>query len=363
MIKKKIFCIHLFNDYSGSPLILRNMVQSIDGIDTDINILTSNTDGFLSKIKNCKYTYIPYRYSKNKFLTLFNFILSQLFLFIRLSIALIYNKIKKNQSTVIINTMLPFAGSLAGFLFANKTIYYLHETHVKPNILKKILIFHISHFSNEVIYVSNYTKEALNIKKKGIVLFNPLRNDFELNPKLDFWQKHQNRNVLFSGSLKEYKGIYNFISIAKNCPNINFIAALNCDENEFNLFRESYKNIHNIKFYHRPDFIRSLYEKSFIILNLSVPKYWIETFGLSVLEGIAYGCVPIVPPIGGPLEIIKPNFGYSVHSNDIKAISEIILELSSDYTKWYTKSVFAIERSLNFSFIEYKKSINQILGV
>lgn len=361
MKNNELFLIHLYNDYSGSPLVLKNLINASN--EKKFHLFTSRHDGFLSNLTNCKYVFLSYKYNKNKLISLIYFIFSQLELFIKLTVNLLIYRIKGHSCTVIINTMLPFSASIAGFLFANRTIYYIHETHIRPNILKKLLLFCISKFSDEVIYVSKYTKETLKLKNKNSIIPNPLRNDLTLISNTPPQKKHNRKSVIFCGSLKEHKGILNLIKISEKCQNINFILALNCDKKEFDAFTQKYSYLNNIESYHRPNFLGSLYDRSFIVLNLSIPECSVETFGLSILEGISFGCVPIVPPEGGPLEIIEPNFGYSIHSNNIEAISDIINELSSDYDQWYTKSELAIKRSKEFSFSKYKESINNILGI
>ncbi|MEX9851019.1 MULTISPECIES: glycosyltransferase [Providencia] len=362
MKKQSFFFVHLFNDYSGSPLVLKNMINAIKKSGESITLLTSKHSGFLSNISETSYIRLFYKYSNIKLITFFFFTLSQIDVFLKLSVNILIHRFKKNKCTVVINTVLPFSAGLAAFLFANRTIYYIHETHIKPKLLNKLLLFGVRKFSDEIIYVSNYTKDAIDIQKNCIVIPNPLRNDFNLNPSLDFHAKHNDKNVFFSGSLKAYKGIYNFIKIAEHCPQINFIAALNCHETDFHEFVTKYHH-QNISFFHRPNFIKSLYEKSFIILNLSIPEDWTETFGLSILEGMSYGCVPIVPPAGGPLEIVNPDFGYYIHSNHVDKISKIINDLSCNYNEWYKKSQSALNKSNEFSFQEYTKSINNFLGI
>lgn len=83
--------------------------------------------------------------------------------------------------------------------------------------------------------------------------------------------------IFFAGSLKDYKGIYNLLKIAKKLPLINFSVALNCTEKEFNIFTKQHSEYKNITFNHRPENIEQLYRESCIILNLSIPELCVET--------------------------------------------------------------------------------------
>ena len=61
---------------------------------------------------------------------------------------------------------MPFGGALAGRLIGKKVIYHVHETSLKPQILKKFLRSVISLTAHEVIFVSKYLKEVESIVNK-----------------------------------------------------------------------------------------------------------------------------------------------------------------------------------------------------
>jgi glycosyltransferase involved in cell wall biosynthesis len=49
------------------------------------------------------------------------------------------------------------------------------------------------------------------------------------------------------------------------------------------------------------------YQEASVILNLSHPDLWVETFGLTILEGMRYGLPAIVAPVGGVTELVEDN--------------------------------------------------------
>lgn len=60
------------------------------------------------------------------------------------------------------------------------------------------------------------------------------------------------------------------------------------------------------------------YQEASIILNLSDVNLWVETFGLTILEGMAYQLPAIVPPVGGVIELVEENKnGFLIDSKDI----------------------------------------------
>ena len=61
------------------------------------------------------------------------------------------------------------------------------------------------------------------------------------------------------------------------------------------------------------------------MLNLSIPSLWIETFGMTILEAMAYGIPSIVPNVGGPTELIID--GYNGYCIDVTNVDEIVFSI------------------------------------
>ncbi|WP_052880216.1 glycosyltransferase [Vibrio coralliirubri] len=359
-MKIDLFFVHLYNDYSGSPRVLSDSISITNEL-PDVNnkiLFTSNDKGFLSDSEIDK-SYIFYKRSSNKILQLVYFLLSQVHLFFLLSSTLIYNKLKfrDKKNVVIINTMLPFGAAIASKLFANNTIYYVHESHIKPSLLKAFLRKIIEITSDHVIFVSNYLLNAEEFINPSMnVIYNGLRNDFPSTPIIDGYSKFNSRNVVFSGSLKEYKGLNYVIELASLMPDFNFILALNCTVHEMNDYFDRIIITENVTLLSRPSNIGDIYQDGFAILNCSIPELWTETFGLSILEGMNYGCVPVVPPVGGPIEIVDSHFGLICDPRNTLEIFEFLTGLSKDYSLWKQYSDKAQDRSKYFSQERYKSN-------
>jgi len=77
---KELYFVHLFNDYSGSPRVLR------DAIDCELEhsdkkyLFTSGHKGFLTGA-SCNLKTVPYKRSSNKFIVLFHFMIAQIYTF------------------------------------------------------------------------------------------------------------------------------------------------------------------------------------------------------------------------------------------------------------------------------------------
>jgi L-malate glycosyltransferase len=92
------------------------------------------------------------------------------------------------------------------------------------------------------------------------------------------------------------------------------------------------------------------------LLNLSKPEEWVEVFGLTALEAMSFGIPVIVPPIGGPAEIVRDGKdGYLISCNETDHISEKIIELSNNSELCLRNSYYTRKRSLEFGCESFKK--------
>ena len=85
-----------------------------------------------------------------------------------------------------------------------------------------------------------------------------------------------------------------------------------------------------------------------------------EHFGISTVEAMAAGCVPVVIGRGGQLEIVEDKkSGFLWH--DLDQLKKFTLRLTLDNNLWQRLSKEAIERSKAFSKQKFTKKINEIL--
>lgn len=356
-----LYYIHLYNDFSGSPRVLKDAIESTKSTPENTYLFTSQHGGFLDKIKGIKVK-VSYFRSNNKYMQLVLFFLTQLLLFIKLSGYLIRGNFNKRQATIVINTMLPFTAAIAGKLFGAKVVYYVHETHLKPELFKSLLRFFIENFSSHVIFVSDYlrVKEKF-VKPSQFVIHNGLRSDFAVSSDVKKQLKYDGKILFFAGSLKWYKGIDQLLALATKMTDFKFIAALNCENYEFEKFLEGITCPPNVQFLVRPTNIQDFYEDSFMVLNLSLVNGWIETFGLSLIEGMAYGSPVIAPPIGGPVEFVNNDNGFLVDSREIDKIVNIIQSVNSSFELWERYSDNAKLTSKKFTNTSYKNKFSRFL--
>jgi glycosyltransferase involved in cell wall biosynthesis len=349
----RIIATHLFNDFSGSPKVLMQLLKTFTKNNIETHLFTSNEkNGFLSDIPNVKNHFFNYTFSDNKLLRLCFFSYSQVVLFIKLLFFI------KKTDVIYCNTVLPFGAAMAGKLRGCRVIYHIHETSMKPQLLKNFLFGIVKLTAKEIIYVSDFlaNKEPLNIKKH--ILYNVLEQEFIENAIQKRTIKKEKKIVLMLCSLKKYKGVDDFIALAKLLPEYQFNLIVNASLSDINSYFNSQTIPENCTVFETQKNTQRFYEEASIILNLSDVHLWVETFGLTILEAMAYGLPAIVPPIGGVVELVDDEEnGYLINSKNRYEIANKIKLLLNDDVTYETMYKKAIQKSNQFSPDYFEKSI------
>jgi len=359
----KIVFVHLFNDRSGSPKVLSDVIRVAENRSLDYDLITSSdSDGFLSKYKN-NTVCVFYKRSENKLLTLFYYLFSQIHL------ACICFKYRGERVSFYVNTMMPFSAGIVGKILGCEIIYHIHETSVRPFILKKFLRYVVQHTATKVIYVSKFLKN--NELFPGVdsdVIYNAVAS-IENDKTKDLICLKSCRpifNVLMVCSLKKYKGVFEFIELAKKFIDIEgyvFTMVLNARDSEISDYMDISQLPKNLVVFPRQNNLYPFYQEASLVLNLSRPDEWIETFGLTILEAMIFGVPVIVPPVGGPAEIVRDDKdGYLISCYNINEIYERILKLRNDEETYKEVALNALSRSLEFDIDSFDRHIIHLLN-
>tara|TARA_R110000850_G_scaffold120556_5_gene237919 strand:- start:1099 stop:2178 length:1080 start_codon:yes stop_codon:yes gene_type:complete len=348
-----IVFFHLYNDRSGSPKVLLQTIRALSKAGYEVETLTSDhLGGFLDNVPGVKRE-IFYRRFDNKIATLACFLLTQINIFFKS-----FQYINKD-AVFHINTMLPFGAALAGWIMRKKIIYHIHETSVKPALLKRLLRFFISLTATRVIFVSKFlSDEESFLNKNNVVIY----NSTDFIPKEKALHSRRYLKVLMVCSLKEYKGVNEFLDLAKKFDKLDepfkFTLVLNSNEEEIGKYFFDFNIPSNLSIIPRQSNLATYYENSDVLLNLSRPDQCIETYGLTIVEGMSYGLPVIVPPVGGPKELVEDGVqGYLESCYEIDKISSYIMRLNSEPELYKELSLNARKRSLDFSPEVYEKKI------
>ena len=360
-MKKHIF-VHLLNDFSGSPKVLSRVITAAHKKGIAIELYTGKSEsGFLSGLTENHHQYF-YKRSENKWITLVTFLSSQLILFFKLL------KYTNKDIVIYVNTMLPFGAALAGFVMCKPVIYHVHEISLTPLALKSFLRAIIRLTAKKIIFVSSAVQSSEKFSgKKDCVIYNALSNSFVNNALNQNNRKAKDCfNVLMLASLKAYKGVQEFIEIAKLLElnkNISFTLIINATHKDVNKYFKNKSLTDNIEIFSSKSDVIPFYNKASLVLNLSHVDAWVETFGLTILEAMAFGIPVIVPPVGGPSEIVTDGVeGYLMDSKNTNSIAKIIGELSIDKAKWTKLSKNALLRSKYFNQATFEKKIIKVLN-
>ena len=358
---KKIIFIHLLNDFSGSTKVLSEVVEACElhQIDNDLYINYTG-DGFLyNKAKN-QY-FFHYNRHENKFSTLISYILSQLILFIKMF------KYLRSDCIFYINTMMPFGPALAAKIMRKKVIYHIHETSIQKN-LKYFLRFVIRITASKVLYVSKHLSKREFFKSiDSNIIYNSLSKSFEIEAGKHKYQHNKSPFIVsMICSLKDYKGIKELLEIAKFCKKnhlIIFNLILNANSEEIDNYFKDKEVPDNIKIFSKQHDLITFYKDSGLVLNLSRIDEWVETFGLTILEAMKFGIPVIVPPVGGPTELVRNGIdGFQISSYQTEEIANKILDLSVNPFLCHEISKNCIKQSAKFSFSNFEKNIIEIIS-
>ena len=342
----RIFAFHLLNDYSGSPKVLSQLLKGWTKNNVEVHMVTcSGREGFLSNIPGINYHFYSYKFAQNPYLRLLNLTWSQKILFWKMLF-----KVKKTD-VIYINTVLPFGAAFLGKIRGCRVIYHIHETTVKPPILKKFLFGFVKWSAKDVIYVSKYLAKQEPISTANThILFNALEDDFFRIAKQNRKAKTSLKNALLVCSLKDYKGVNEFVLLASSNFSNNFRLIVNASEKEIDSYFESKSIPKNLEILPVQTNLHPHYSWADIILNLSRPDGWIETFGLTVIEGMAYGLPAIIPPIGGITELIKEGInGFLIDSRNTNQLDVSFKKLVKDETLYQSFHQKALENAELFN--------------
>ena len=177
---------------------------------------------------------------------------------------------------------------------------------------KRYLTFSKNKVSNKLIFAnSRFTADAIKTEI-GInphVLYPPITNEI-LNHSMEDFEKQKEINVITVSRICHQKGLEIIPHIAKLCNreiSFTIVGLLDSQEALNSIVKlakdlkvsERVKIITNIDRTH----LRRLLLKSKVYLHTAINEH----FGISIVEAMASGCIPVVHNSGGPKEFVPSN--------------------------------------------------------
>ncbi len=347
---KHIVCFHHFNDYSGSPKVLKMVLEGLLEKGYQVDLVTSS-GGVLDELKGMegfrKHSY-RYHFSMNPIVTMCRYAAVQVYAF-WVALRWMFDK----DVVFYINTLLPVGPALAGRLMGKRVVYHYHENAFIKSAFYKALAWMMQRLAHEIVCVSGYQASSLADQSKVTIIPNALPKDFVERMTPDAEKAFNLKTILMIASLKAYKGTREFVELAVRMPEYRFILVLNETQENINSFLNS---IHgkatkgaNLKIYPRQSDTTPFYMKASIVLNLSDKEKVIETFGMTVLEAMSAGLPVIVPTVGGVAELVENGMnGYKIDAKDLELIEKRIHEMLSDKQNYIGMANNALKKARLF---------------
>lgn len=358
-----VFC-HLLNDNSGSPLVLREAIRALtSGGQEGVLFVGSQGRGSLEAagVPIQRYWYCRSRF---RLVTLFTYAASQLFLYRALSSA------KLPDDTVLyVNTLLPFGAALWAYRHQYPIVYHAHEISISPDPLRRFLVYMAEKTAQQVIYVSHDHRKRLPIK--GVpakVVPNPVASETaELGSAASYRPRRTGHfEVLMLASPRDYKGVPEFLDLARRLAayeDVRFTLVLNASAEEIANYLPEGNRPENVNIHPRTNAPSQFYATADVLLNLSRVDLWIETFGLTIVEGMAFGLPVIAPPVGGPAELVEDGVqGFLIDSRNIDLLKERVLLLLNDQSLCMRMSAECRKRAADFAPEHFAESIRQVIA-
>lgn len=358
---KNIVCFHLFNDYSGSPQVLRTVIEGLLERGYHIDLVTSR-GGVLDELagkENLQMRQYNYRFARNKFIRSMRYAWVQLQVFF---IALGY--MFKKDTVIYINTILPVGAAIGGRLACKKVVYHYHENAKAKSTAYRILAKIMQLIASEIICVSQYQRSFLRRKRRVSVIPNALNKRFTAKLKPDSERAFENQRVLMLGSLKEYKGTKEFIAIAGKMNKYNFELVINDSQENIDRYLNENRIIptENLTIHPQQDDVAPFYDRASLVLNLSDKRLFVETFGLTALEAMTAGLPVIVPTVGGIAEMVTDGEnGYRIDSQDCEEVKKCIENILRNKDVFVNLSNNALAKSRLYDAVRMIDNIATIL--
>ena len=360
-----VFC-HLLNDASGSPRVLLGAIRAL-GHDGSPARLFVGSEG-RGVLEQC---HVPItRYwnvrPRRSLLKPFAYLASQASLFL----ALLRDRNIARNALIYVNTLLPFGAALFGKLTGRKVVYHVHEVSITPRALRSLLCLVARSTSSANVYVSRAHARALPIP--GVPAFT-VHNGLDAGMEAVAarsryrWRPDGEFRVLMVASLRDYKGIPEFLSLVASLEerrDIGFDLVVNDDAREIERCCPGWSRYRSLRIHPRTEEVARFYAGASVVLNLSRVDLWVETFGLTVLEAMAFGVPVIVPPSGGPAELVSDGAqGFLVDSRDAVLLRERVLRLADDESLCRAMSEAGRRRAGDFTSSKFKEAIRNVLAV
>jgi glycosyltransferase involved in cell wall biosynthesis len=358
----RIIAVHLLNDRSGSPLVLRQSLAVLAEAGYAIDLLTATPGepGFLSGLPGVTLHPLAYRWSASQWRTLLNFILVQLAVFWKVLL------LAQPGNVVYVNSLLPAGAALAARCRGARVVYHLHEVSLRPAPLRRALCAVARRTAHQLLCVSEHVRTTLALPVANQkVVYNSLAPSFiaEANTASLPYDSPRPFVVLMACSLRDYKGVPEFFALARSLPEMSFELVLNAAPATVADYTAQHSGPNNLKLFPATADMHPHYHRASVVVNLSRPDEWVETFGMTILEGLAYGRPVIVPPVGGVAEVnVHTHTGFAIDGRDLPALQHALRLLHRNGPVYARMAAAARKRAATFGPERFAEQVLRVFG-
>jgi glycosyltransferase involved in cell wall biosynthesis len=298
--------------------------------------------------------------------------------FIALSYALYLSAITaKNRTGLVINMGGELADNFGDVVYVNaiplRLTHFPLGVQSKPGIQWKVysrlfsmLLRFLGDATGVMVANSKFTQQIIRecLGKKAFLINPPV----ESNKTLMRVNKRKRGNVVITMSrFRSAKGLEIIPEIASYVRDCEFVVIGIADKESKQCLKELSEEIERLGVQKRIHIFRNK-RYGFTLSALSTAKIFLHTqtteaFGMSIVESMAAGCIPIVPRTGGPwidiLDCQEGQYGFSYRSS-AEAAAKIKLLLDDESLRSKV-SVRAIERSVVFDSSAFEKKLLRIV--
>lgn len=361
-----IVFVHLLNDRSGSPRVLSSAIAALARKSDGSRLFVGSDGSGILDEADMETTRYWYRRTPYRLLTLATYLASQVSLLTRL----FRTRDIDRDAVIYVNTLLPFGAALYGWVTGRPVVYHLHEVSVSPAPLRWFLTTIARRTAQRLIYVSDFHRGCLPIPDvPSRAVHNALDQRFLDRASASAYRHRRDGrfNVLMLASLRDYKGVPELVALAGRLagrPDICFDLVVNDDEPAMRRYFGATALPSNLTVHPRTGDPAAHYARASLVLNLSRPDQWVETFGLTLLEAMAFGVPVVAPPVGGPVELVDDGReGFLIDSRNGDALAKKVLQLADDGPLCLKMSAAARIRAARFSPAAFAQALHEVLAL
>lgn len=293
----RVLLVLPFNERSGACVSALNLKRLIESKEVRVSIASPAGDYFKQDITISKISF-------NIFSSLF-------------SAAVILGNYYKYDTIVFFTIRTAFISAV--FSQSKKCFLYLHEVDVPPVLLSRLIseILIKRLICNVIVvspFMSKYYGESVSL----------LPNVVDVCHACDVLV-HKSIDYIMVANFRENKGVYKFRELANNMPDKVFMLVTNKDNADCNMLSSYLSGIpNNMSVSFDQDDKTNLLRSSRYLLNLSELN---ETFGLTLVEAISVGVVPLCFYREGFAFCLGENAFFIDENNMIESIVKISYKL------------------------------------